>query len=286
MPNDFRVEFGPVGIDTCEELQVSNTKLLPAMPVNFTVKNAKTGEKIKFGFWERDFVPGEEGMFTGFTDKSRTDEIILVEQVSADSSVISWDFKLDAAERDDSTKFNPVDGDWIVVKLNKPVPDSVNIAYLCVFNSGEWQALDWGRIQNNEVGFTEVGTGIVCLPALYLNEEIEPWGDPFIIHQNSELEYLIADSSDIINGILTSTTHRILAKSTDAITKSFLKPGKTYELSYWSDGWQSLGEKTATEKPIKFENLPSGALFWLTEKDSRLEERIFTLDEKGTQIWW
>ena len=50
---------------------------VPVTPVNFTVTKLETGEKIPFAFRERD---GEDGQFTGFTDRTRVDEIILMKE--------------------------------------------------------------------------------------------------------------------------------------------------------------------------------------------------------------
>ena len=90
------------------------------MAVDFTVTNISTGEPVKFGFWERDFLPGEEGKFTGFTDRTRTDEIIFVEPNENDSLVITWDFQFDGVDGTDSTKRNPKPGDSALLKMLKP----------------------------------------------------------------------------------------------------------------------------------------------------------------------
>jgi hypothetical protein len=37
---------------------------------------------------------------------------------------------------------------------------------------------------------------------------------------------------------------------------------------------------------LVFKNVPSNAFYWLTEDGSRKEERIFTIDDKGRQVWW
>jgi hypothetical protein len=84
---------------------------------------------------------------------------------------------------------------------------------------------------------------------------------------------------------LTSTTKRTQEISTDGIAKTYLTAGQTYELFYWKDGWLSLGKAVAGEKPVKFDNVPQGALYWLVAEGSDKEERIFTI-EGGKQVWW
>ncbi len=173
----------------------------------------------------------------------------------------------------------------VTIRFEKPIPDSVDIAYICVFNSGEWQAIQWGRIVNDSATFPDMGLDIAYLPALYLNGKIEPWGDPIIVGNDCKITALRPDSSNGTALSLISTTQRKQEISTDGITKTFLTPGTEYELNYWNDGWNSFSKIIAKDKPIVFKNVPSGALYWLTAKDSDKEERIFTI-ENGQQVWW
>ncbi|RQW03482.1 hypothetical protein EH223_09895 [candidate division KSB1 bacterium] len=120
MPNDYRIDFAEMGVDTSVELMISPTRTLEPMPVNFTVTNLTTNEKVDCAFWERDFLEGEEGMFTAFTDRTRADEIIFLEPNAEDSLVITWDFSILTSESTDTTKFNPVAGDYAIIRMNKP----------------------------------------------------------------------------------------------------------------------------------------------------------------------
>ncbi len=171
------------------------------------------------------------------------------------------------------------------ISFEQTVPDSVDIAYLCVFNSGEWKAIHWGRVIDNRALFTDMGKEIAYLPALYLNEEIVPFGSPFILHDDCTQEMLVA-SDDATESIrIGSTTRRRQAASTDGIAQSFLNSGQEYELSYWQDGWQSHGKAVANESPMDFEAVPADALYWLVGTDSDHEERIFTIEDR-VQVWW
>lgn len=52
--------------------------------------------------------------------------------------------------------------------------------------------------------------------------------------------------------------------------------GNMYELLYMDNiGWVSCGCKIATSNQIDFDNVPSGALYWLRNRTSGQEERIF-----------
>ncbi len=171
------------------------------------------------------------------------------------------------------------------IAFRQEIPDSVDIAYLCVFNSGEWRAIHWGRIENGSTVFTDMGTDIAYLPALYTDEEIVPFGGPFILQSDGAVRELQPDNERTILVRPVSTTRRKQEVSTDGIEKTFLTSGQEYELFYWMDGWQSLGKSIAADKPIVFKEVPAGCLYWLVAKDSDREERIFTIKD-GRQVWW
>lgn len=66
---------------------------------------------------------------------------------------------------------------------------------------------------------------------------------------------------------------------------NFILPGDTYELFYQNgtDGWQSLGRKTATGATVEFE-APDNALFWLRDITQGKEEQVFVY-ENGRQYF-
>jgi hypothetical protein len=170
-------------------------------------------------------------------------------------------------------------------RFDREIPDSVDIAYLCVFNSGEWKAIHWGRIDDGTAVFTDMGRDIAYLPALYLDEELVPYGAPFILGPDCDIRTLRPREDSTVSVILTSTTRRKQEVSTDGVSKVFLDAGKEYELFYWRDGWKSIGKSIAAEKPLTFEQVPGGCLHWLVAEGSDREERIFTV-EGGSQVWW
>lgn len=171
------------------------------------------------------------------------------------------------------------------VALNRPLPDSVDIAYLCVFNSGEWQAVQWGRIANAEAAFTDMGVDIVYLPALYLNEKLVPCAPPILLQGDCQKVELTGKAQKKATLQLTSTTRRAEAVATDGIAKTSLTASKVYELFFWQDGWKSFGKAIATDRPLVFDGVPADALYWLVAEDSDKEERVFTYRD-GRQIWW
>ncbi len=60
--------------------------------------------------------------------------------------------------------------------------------------------------------------------------------------------------------------------------------GDTYELLYWNNKWQSLGQQVAEEKYLIFNNVPKNALLLLKNNTQGKEERIFTYED-NKQIW-
>ncbi len=178
-----------------------------------------------------------------------------------------------------------VDVSNVEIKFERKIPDSIDIAYLCVFNSGEWSAIHWGRIDDNLAEFSDMGTDIAYLPALYINEKITPYGPPFILNKNRQIEYLAINEDLSISVELKYVTNGIFDYSTESIKVVPLTVGKTYQLYYWDDGWQLSREAEAVGESLKFDNIPAGCLYWLKDKDSDKEERIFIIID-GIQIWW
>ena len=81
---------------------------------------------------------------------------------------------------------------------------------------------------------------------------------------------------------VTVTKIRYLPRNDDNI----IVPGQLYELFYWeNDGWVSLGQQTATEYVLYYDNAPFNALFLLRNLTKGKEERIFTY-ENDQQVWW
>ncbi|MBC8180744.1 transglutaminase domain-containing protein [candidate division KSB1 bacterium] len=173
----------------------------------------------------------------------------------------------------------------VTITLEQQVPDSVNYAYLCVFNDGEWKAIHWGKIEEQKTTFDDMGGNIAYLPMYYAKEKLIPAASSFILEENGELRKLIADEENTTKIKLLSTTRRKLLTSTDGIAKASFELGRNYELYYWQEKWVSLGKKAASHKPLTFDKVPADGLYWLVAEGSRKDERIFTIED-GKQIWW
>jgi len=184
---------------------------------------------------------------------------------------------------DVTTQYTPVTD--VELELEQPAPDSVDFAYLCVFNSGEWKAIHWSWLQEGKVDFNDMGVDIAYLPMYYATEELIPAGAPFILTEQGDIRPLPGQPGKTVDLRLISTTRRRTVVATDSIEQVFLEVGRVYELFYWQEEWLSLGEQTAGVEPLLFEEVPAGRLYWLVAADSRREERIFTW-ENGAQKWW
>jgi hypothetical protein len=174
----------------------------------------------------------------------------------------------------------------VKVELTKGIPDSTNFSYLCVFNSGEWKAIDYTRFYGDKASYNKMGLGVAYLPAFYYDKEIIPAGDAFLLNDTLSIDYKTPDGDNRITLNLYSTTKRITKETTDFIEHAEFNPGKMYILYYWNDKWVEAGKKVAVDGPLVFEDIPSDAIYWLVEEGSRKEERIFTVDKDGMQVWW
>jgi len=84
----------------------------------------------------------------------------------------------------------------------------VNYAYLYVFNSGDWKAMHWGKIEGDSVTFTDMGQGIAYLPCYYKNGKIIPAGNQFILKEDGSISENVADTTKTSEVKLYSTTRK------------------------------------------------------------------------------
>ncbi len=174
----------------------------------------------------------------------------------------------------------------VTIRLNAAHPDSIHYAYLCVFNTGEWQPIHWGQIRNGQVTFTAMGKNLAYLPAYYIKQKIQPAAPAFILQKDGQVHFLRADTNHVTSLALISTMKRVTQQATDSKKKSFLDKGAEYELFYWQNGWRSLGKKKAPgQGALIFKRVPENALFWLVKEGSKKYERIF-IYRHGRQIWY
>lgn len=173
----------------------------------------------------------------------------------------------------------------VTINFKKQIPDSVDIAYLCVFNSGEWQPIHWGRIVNNSAVFTDMGVDVMYMPALFLNEKVVPWGPPVLLKDNCDIVEFQKTGADEIDPESLVSLLNSFDISKNGIGTTPINEGGSYELFYWDNDWKSAGKYPAETDSTEISELPAGCLYWLVADGSDEEERIFTLED-GKQVWW
>ncbi|MCB2222349.1 MAG: transglutaminase-like domain-containing protein [Bacteroidetes bacterium] len=172
------------------------------------------------------------------------------------------------------------------IELARGVPDSTHFAYICVFNSGEWKAIAYTRLYGNRASYSKMGLDVAYLPGFYIDKQIVPAGFPFILTKDGNMDAKDPDGNNRIDVKLYSTTKRITKETTDFIEHAEFNTGKTYILYYWNDKWVEAGKRIAGDEALVYKNVPSNAIYWLVEEGSRKEERIFTINDEGEQVWW
>lgn len=75
-------------------------------------------------------------------------------------------------------------------KENKPV-------YLCINKWKAWTAIDGGFIKQDTVRFSNMGRGLVYLPAYYSDGELIPAGPPFLLTLNGEIKTMKVEKDQL-----------------------------------------------------------------------------------------
>jgi len=174
----------------------------------------------------------------------------------------------------------------VIVSLRGDIGND-RFAYLCVFNSGHWKAIQWGKLQKTAVIFKGMGRDVVYLPAFFRDDAIVPAGTPFILEKDGMIRFVAVAGEDVsVTAEDTSGNQVAFDDWTDESVTLPLKDGEKYELHAWTpDGWNVIAEKVGNGIPMEFENLSSNGLYWLIEVDGDREERPFTIED-GQIVRW
>ena len=172
------------------------------------------------------------------------------------------------------------------VQIEVPKSDE-RFAYLSVFNSGHWKAIQWGEIKNNTVLFDAMGRDVLYLPSFYVGETIQQAISPFILYKDGSMRSIATSGDTVRVSTSESTDSQVTYEGmTDESVAVPLKVGKQYELKEWVDGsWKQLKIATGTDQPMEFDSLSSNGLYWLIEVEGDREERPFTIED-GEIIRW
>lgn len=78
----------------------------------------------------------------------------------------------------------------------KDVPSDERYAYLCTFNTGKWNPVQWAKIEGKKAVFKGMGRDVVYLPAYYKKGNVISAGDPFLLKQDGSRKVLDATLND------------------------------------------------------------------------------------------
>lgn len=151
-----------------------------------------------------------------------------------------------------------------------------SVAYACVFNGMKWHPTWWGKVNADSVVFTSVCKGAVFVPAYYRQGKPEYAGYP-VAYGYSHTLVLQPD---------TLHNRRITINQQDKYL--IFRPGASYKLYYWNNGWQALGTQKAPPgaTSLVFDQVPNNCLLLLIPDYSKGKERPFIITEDGTRLWF
>ncbi len=171
----------------------------------------------------------------------------------------------------------------VAVAFDVPAPKTSKHAYLCVFNTGNWAPIQWGTMRNGGASFEAMNAGLLYLPAYYASDKVVPAADPFLLESNGRKRWL--RPSDTFQTMTLYASDRVGDSYRNEERKVSLRAGATYRLQLWEKGdWRTVGQARATDRPLRFVKVPSGALYRLIESEGHREERPFTYEE-DVQVW-
>ncbi|MEA2104730.1 MAG: transglutaminase-like domain-containing protein [Candidatus Cloacimonadota bacterium] len=176
-------------------------------------------------------------------------------------------------------------------------------AYLAVFNSNKWKAIQWAEIDSSgNAVFTSMGKDIAYLPMYYVQidsadstkdksdddkpkYELKSAGNPFILTEAGSIEKFDDLELDLRPIIKDSIIIKKIAKNIK------VKPEINYEFFIWENGnWNSLQDSikvdtTAVGDSLIFDHYFQNSLYKLQDDEDNEEVRIFTIEERKQKIW-
>lgn len=155
-----------------------------------------------------------------------------------------------------------------------PLFDRKQRTYLAVFNDGNWHPIDWGRTSNKGIDFNKMKTHIVYLPVKVEEKRLFQLGSPFLLNDNGQIHEFIPDFSSLQKAILLKTAPFLP-----------ITPGVEYTLYLWNGNWTSMFTFKGSKRGFEA-LLPINGLYLLSHDNSILNDRIFSQDKSGNQIFY
>ncbi|GAB3927541.1 transglutaminase-like domain-containing protein [Larkinella terrae] len=180
------------------------------------------------------------------------------------------------------------------------------MVYLATFSNGEWVPVFWSKPEKNRCRFSKMAKGVVYLPCTYRGGKgITAIDKPFYLDEETgrkvmcqpdlqrktavPVAYTRSKLTEEIGAFSLNRADLALFQTMDSICldqkRSVPLAEQTYRLFYWDNGWQQAGEPKKGTNPLRFENVPAGALYRLLPDNPKNTERFFTYTN-NRQIWW
>ncbi|GHE34160.1 hypothetical protein [Sphingobacterium griseoflavum] len=151
------------------------------------------------------------------------------------------------------------------------------VAYLCVYNDGEWKPVEWARRDRYRIWkFRNMGRKIIYHLAIYNEGLQELVGAPLILDTVGNVIQLQSVLKDGLSDVRIEKFDR----------NSRMNDG-LYELFYWEEGlkkWISKEQFNATEKGVIL-SLAKNTLYKIEPMYAHSSPRPFSI-ENNEQIWW
>jgi hypothetical protein len=113
---NYEIMFADKGVDTSKPY-LRGTTLLPGIPVNFTIRNTITNEKVPFGFRELDTTRGGAGVFSFNLTRRQSDEIIFLQ---LNDTTAGWWVRVTISSPTQADSSIPQPGDVLTLNLTHP----------------------------------------------------------------------------------------------------------------------------------------------------------------------
>ncbi|WP_160716387.1 hypothetical protein [Chitinophaga solisilvae] len=154
-------------------------------------------------------------------------------------------------------------------------------AYLGVLNGESWQIVGWGKINasRDSATFLKAGQNVIYIPMVIVNNNYEIAGDPFLLNNKGETEWLIPSGKKT----------ELVFNEVDG--SRWLNMDRKYHLIYWNKGkWEDLeGTQTIVGDPqvlkknkqshyLHFSNVPEQAVLRM------VRDTIFRPNDLGRPV--
>ena len=158
-----------------------------------------------------------------------------------------------------------------------------NIGFVNVYNLSKWKVIGFGEKDDDKMVFKDLGREVVYLPSYLKSKKMKYSTYPYVIDKKGSVKELVPSQDRKTVTISRENEYKNGYKDFNTVE---ILDGDSYNLYYWKNGWNSLGNATADKGKLTFNNVPANALYLLLPKTPDKFERIFTLEEGTNTIFW